>query len=313
MLVEHIIEPEFLLELSTNKRNCTDFVREFSRQSPRVISEIRKFSRFKSQVLRALPDDGDEIRRIRLESLIGFISETGRIHRSTPYISEKSLFENIKESIKQISADYLILESLKDCGDCNVQVITLNDFNEGIPSLPNQALVHKNIDNMCDAVASFLRLSKDITFVDPYFSMRPEMWQPMVKFIELSQLNSPTLKKHISIIFNGNIKKNGKNASPCHEAIHAKFINENADSLSELNSLTVKAIKERDGGEKIHNRYIISELGALMWGIGHNEEQSEVSDDLSLLNDELYNHRYSQYVEMTAFDLCGEANTEFAR
>jgi hypothetical protein len=311
MLMEHIIEPDFLLKLSENKRNCTDFVREFSRQSPRVISEFPKYSKFKSLVMRALPDDGDEIRRVRLESLLGFIAENGRVRRSTAYIGDKSLFENIKESIKTFSADYLVLESFKDCETADVKVITINDFTEGIPSIPNQALVNKNVDDMCRAVESFLRLSKQITFVDPYFSVRPEMWKPMVRFIELSQQSSPTIEKHIRILFNGNIIKNGQNTSPCHKFILDKFLTEHPESLSSLNSIEVTAIKEKVSGEKIHNRYMISELGALMWGIGHNEEKSEVSDDLTLLNDELYNHRYSQYVEMTAFDVCSSTKKTF--
>jgi hypothetical protein len=37
----------------------------------------------------------------------------------------------------------------------------------------------------------------------------------------------------------------------------------------------------------------------------------EVADDLTLLNGELYDYRYSQYVEMNAFDVCGSAKKVF--
>jgi hypothetical protein len=37
----------------------------------------------------------------------------------------------------------------------------------------------------------------------------------------------------------------------------------------------------------------------------------EVADDLILLNDKSYDYRYSQYVEMKTFDVCGSAKKVF--
>ncbi len=68
---------------------------------------------------------------------------------------------------------------------------------------------------------------------------------------------------------------------------------------------------EKKQGELLHNRYIISELGALHWGIGLDERHSEVNDDVVMLNEEIFSKRFKQYCELEAFDIAESVGVTF--
>jgi hypothetical protein len=53
--------------------------------------------------------------------------------------------------------------------------------------------------------------------------------------------------------------------------------------------------KQRDGGEKLHNRYILTDLGGVSFGVGLDEGKAGETDDLLLLPRTQYERRWSQY------------------
>jgi hypothetical protein len=61
---------------------------------------------------------------------------------------------------------------------------------------------------------------------------------------------------------------------------------------------------QKQGGEKLHNRYVLTDLGGVSLGVGLDEGEPGESDDLLLLPRPQYEHRWSQYVgNAGAFDL----------
>jgi hypothetical protein len=62
--------------------------------------------------------------------------------------------------------------------------------------------------------------------------------------------------------------------------------------------------KEKHGGEKLHNRYVLTELGGVFLGVGLDEGDAGETDDFILLPRAQYEHRWSQYVNNDgAFEL----------
>lgn len=302
MLAEHIIEPEFLIKIAESRRNFTDFIREFSRPSARVIGEFPLFRKFRTKTLQTQSVSVTEEEKNRLDELLQFILEAGRVSRKSNYNGELSYLENFKNAENDSPIDYFLLSSEEDYDNIKAKIITVNNFEQGIENLPTQKLVTKSVDKMTETVASFLRLSSNITFVDPYFCHRNGMWKPMLAFLSKAKENSPTHQKHIQILFSGDNDK-----LPAPQFILSKMNDENSELIESFDSFKVIAIGEKNAGEKIHNRYMISELGALIWGIGLDENHSEVNDDVILLNDELYTKRYEQYAELSGFDVINYA------
>ena len=66
----------------------------------------------------------------------------------------------------------------------------------------------------------------------------------------------------------------------------------------------IKRWEEKDKGEKLHNRYIITDIGGVIFNTGLDEGSSEQTDDIQLMGREQYLTRWKQYASKTpAFDL----------
>ena len=299
MLSEHFVEPEFLIEAASKPRNYKDFLREFGRQSPRVIGEIQKFRKFESKVLDTQGQDAPELAKGRLIEILSTIREKCLVSRELQYDGEKGFLENFIVAHQKIPANVFCMGQTYEPLYVGIEHVFSSHFDAGIDPLRNQMVVRKSIDEMIDAVRDFLRLSKKITFVDPYFSDRSKMLNPMLRFIEAACKASPTKEKHIRILFRA------REQAPSVHLIMDKLTQALDCRALGLTSLEVVALNERaiEPKEKLHNRYIISDLGALIWGIGLDEDTSSVSDDVVLMDDGLYDFRYAQYCDLTSFDI----------
>jgi hypothetical protein len=57
----------------------------------------------------------------------------------------------------------------------------------------------------------------------------------------------------------------------------------------------VRRLGQKTGGEKLHNRYILTDLGGVAFGVGLDEGDDGETDDLTLMDRALYELRWSQY------------------
>jgi hypothetical protein len=70
--------------------------------------------------------------------------------------------------------------------------------------------------------------------------------------------------------------------------------------------LTVCRWKNRNGGERLHNRYILTDVGGVHFGFGLDEGDPGTTDDIALLSADAYRQRLENYTGPTlAFDLEG--------
>jgi hypothetical protein len=309
MLVEHLVEPDFLLKVANSRRNYDDFIREFSRQSPRVVGQLQKFNKFRKKTLKAQDEQANEDQKGMLIELLNFIEETCLVKRTSGINGEVSFFENCINAHQQFPSHVFCLNEPTEQRIQGVNILLSTDLNNGIRSLPNQKLVQKKLDKMAEVTTDFLRLSSNITFVDPYFSERYRMLRPMIKFLELCQTNSPVERKNISILAKQCTKPDSVQISA--QLMLDAITGHEGFSSNGIKSLSVSLLLQKNQGELLHNRYIISELGALQWGIGLDERHSKVNDDVVLLNEEIFSKRFDQYCELKAFVVSDPATITF--
>ena len=68
-------------------------------------------------------------------------------------------------------------------------------------------------------------------------------------------------------------------------------------------------LSQRSGGEKLHNRYLLTEIGGVSLGLGLQETLERdhgETDDICRLSSTQHEMRWGQYVSARAFDLVAD-------
>ena len=68
----------------------------------------------------------------------------------------------------------------------------------------------------------------------------------------------------------------------------------------------VRRWRNRPGGDKLHNRYILTDVGGVQFGAGLDEGDQGATDDVTIIDDDTYRRRMVDYAGTApAFDLEG--------
>ena len=91
--------------------------------------------------------------------------------------------------------------------------------------------------------------------------------------------------------------------SPTNSQIESKIKNLLNDCLQPNQSIRVVRWEQRGGGEKLHDRYFLTNIGGIKFSQGIDKGQLGETTDLDILNKEQYELRWNQYLNTPAFDL----------
>ena len=180
-----------------------------------------------------------------------------------------------------------------------IPVLSRFDLHEGNPlwKVRRSQAVPKTADALADAVVPLLRISTDFLFVDPFFASKPQDYQSLVKMLQTATAQNTSLQR-IEI-------HTGTKGT-------AVFIQDKARAaivprLPPRIEITVFQWKEREGGERLHDRFVLTDRGGLSSSYGWDSGEPGQSTEVSLLDDDSYLFRWGQYQKDTAaFDLIGE-------
>ncbi|WP_152208487.1 hypothetical protein [Marinobacter changyiensis] len=291
MIVEHLIEPEFLLKVAETRRDYKDLLREFSLPSPRVAGNFPKMKSFRKQVLSKQSADASEHAQMRLLELLGLLSER-RVERSLAFDGTISFHENLKNAENNFFSGIHFLLDRKPPVPLDSKVVCIEDFELGFDPSVTQVSVRRTAEELSQNLREFVRLSSSITLIDPYFGTQAGMWKTFILLLKASLESSPTPNKAFDVLFDGS----KKTARSC-KYLATKLIEEQPDLAKSFSRITFKEIQET-GKSAIHNRYLLSELGGVSIGHGFEESNEHEHDDLNLLGEAVYRQRFSQFVEL---------------
>jgi len=138
MLVEHFIEPCALAELSKSRRNCKDFIREFSKPSPRVIAAYPKFKNLRRLARTAQATTASEQDIERLLELLKFIQDSHLVERQGLFNGALDVLENLKiEEDHYFNGIHLIADELNS-SKFSHPTLSVQNFESGIDPLSHQ-------------------------------------------------------------------------------------------------------------------------------------------------------------------------------
>jgi hypothetical protein len=154
---------------------------------------------------------------------------------------------------------------------------------------------------MAAAAVDMLRIAAAVIFVDPYFRPgRVENRRPLEAFlravVNARPLDMPTrIEVHTSF---------DEDRSGTREFFEDECRRSLPRCVPEGVRLVLLRLRERPGGQRFHNRYILTDVGGLIFGAGLDDGAAGETDDVTLMDRSQFELRWSQHAtETMAFDV----------
>ena len=151
---------------------------------------------------------------------------------------------------------------------------------------------------LADAACLLLQVASDIVFVDPNFRPSDRFLRPFERFLVHCAGTRGRVFPRIRLVVEDKYAKPG---DVLEQNFHA--------SLAPLIPTSLKCelvrVSERNApSEKLHNRYVLTELGGIDYGIGLDDDSGRggQSDDVHLLEKDHFDRRWRQYAMLEAFN-----------
>jgi hypothetical protein len=293
MIHEFAIEPE-LAATWGDRASFKYFITKFGLGEGRLVSRFPK--KWKKMVWESFRSSNDmELKR--LEELITRITEK-MVNRS-PYKwqPDKSWLNNAEDEHQQHPFYAILSRQNPRVRDYILIGDELGDSENVLWNVSRGKTVKRKAREMALAVLNMLSNCEAAIFIDPHFGPENSRYRRPLKefFAFLGNNRGGQLPSRIEV-------HSSNKADPDF------FRDTCKEELTKLipKGLKVKFIqwKERTDGVKLHNRYILTDIGGVLFPNGLDEGKEQDMDDVSLLNRAQYELRWSQYAgQDPAFDL----------
>ena len=288
MVYEYALEPE-LVATWTDRRDCRYFKESFGVGQGRLVSRYPK--RWKKLVWNASVGAG-EFERKRLEVLLDHLSEQMLRRKNHNWDSDSGGWIENAEQEHQRCPFHAIFARTNPKNQ--PQVLTESDLDLGEPKLwavRDMLVVVRKAKEMADAVAPLLRSCTEAIFIDPYFCPQTTRYRRSFEaFLERMVRDRPGgIPKRIEV-HTAAADDHGKEKwyrEVCKGKLHR--------SIPHRIRVKVRRLKQKQDGEKLHNRYILTDLGGVTFGTGLDEGKKGETDDITLMDRRQYKLRWCQY------------------
>lgn len=326
MIHEYALEPELVATWHERER-FRYFIERFGfdsdgRAAGRVVAQYPN-KKWRKQVWEAFNanfgQSASEDERERVTELLIQLTMP-EVRRSSMWDDQYTWLENAVEENGRRKFHAILA---RDNPRNNPQVIRENDVLEtdSPPAwrVPREIPILRTATSMATHLEPMLRCATRLLFVDPYFRASEPRWRnPLKEFLKIicDGSRDVTLEYHASACY--------RNA-PSWDYFCKECNNYLPHLIPRDFTLTVRLWKERNEKEKLHNRYILTDIGGVQFGTGLDEGDPDTTDtdDILRLSFELWQQRLEDYGydskkfafdrKISAFDLEGEEPIEGTR
>lgn len=298
MLHEYAVDPE-MVATWCDRKNGRYFRASFGLGTPRVISKYpNHWKKLVREAWRRSTKGNDSNRLEELFKVLttatvvrstaswnpgnGWLDNTTREHQRSPFRAILAPRDN-RDSAAGASARI------------RPPVLDPAVLDERTPlwSAPTGMKVRRTAAAIAQAVGSMLRIATDIVFVDPYFAPHRRSYLPVLASClrACHEQRATASSPRVLILTSGDTERHGTHqffADECRQRLPRR--------LPAGQEVTIRRLSERPGGERLHNRYVLTEHGGVSFGAGLDERpDGNATDDLNLLDREPYRQRWRQY------------------
>jgi hypothetical protein len=301
MVFEFAVEPE-LVAACGEQDNYRYFYEKFGIGQPRIMSEYPKLQNWRRQVLQAASGKTDEELQ-RITAMIAILSEA-RISRKTDGYNGNIEWLRNAEKEDTLLPFHAILALSNPRNHPSVlmsQMLGVSSnskwhINEQLPDVPRKAF------EMAKAVRPLLINCRTAIFIDPYFMRGEKRWKwqrPFSAFMreflsERHELSELRIEVHSA----------DPPGAPSEKDFEKHCRKELEDDIPYGLRICFKRWKQKPGGKKLHDRYLITDIGGVNFSIGLDEGETGETQNISLLKRNTYEIIWEDYISNhPAFDI----------
>jgi hypothetical protein len=295
MVFEYAIDPDAVVNWR-HKAEYQFFVKEFGLGSPRALSAYPRSSQWRRKVLSAAKTLGlDGMDGERLTALINVLQENKIERGKPPYDVTKDWLVNAEQEHQRKSFHAIVSDS-NPRGNSDVMPATIT----GVLTHPkwecaSSSEVPRQPHDMAACVRNMLLLSRTVIFIDPHFQPGSDRYKDTIRAF-LAVLVQPGAVGASRVEVHTNYTDN----------INASFVGVFQSDMPALTPLGMQVClrrwRQRNNGEKLHDRFVLTNLGAVEFSVGLDKGNPGESTRVHLLNSELYRSCWKNYVATPAFD-----------
>ena len=254
---------------------------------PRVPSRCPKA--WRKQVYEALHSASD-MDRARLEEIIVRLSECTVRRPDIAWDGDKPWLENAQTEHSRAPFRAMLATS-NPSG--HPAVLVVEDLEEDNPlwDVPRGRLVSRSAADLAGALSPMLRLAEEIVFVDPHFGPENRRHrEPLKAFLRAATCDRPgAALRRVEV-------QCAADSTSTMEFFRGECLRSLPRCIPQGIRVDLIRLRERQpDGEKLHNRYLLTNLGGVSVGIGLDEGPGTQFDDLNVLTREQYEKRWKQY------------------
>ena len=296
MIHEYALEPEMVAQWG-GYQNHRFFLREFGLGHGKIVS---RYTKKWATMVWNYSDSDNQMDKKRLEELLIRLKETMVRRKNMSWDDQKSwLLNAVQENTRY--------PFLKIIAQHNPSALPEIIAEQDLATLPCQGwdiesgiVVKRTATAMAAGIERMLGCCRWVKFIDPFFSKNLNRYkQSLPAFLNILAGNSPVGRPE-------NIEIHAKGGSASAEYLITFY----QELIPAGIQVTLYLWQEHPGGQKLHNRYIITDLGGVAFEHGLDTGAEGETDDINLLSLNQYKSRCEQYNPMhPAFELAGSPIT----
>jgi hypothetical protein len=263
---------------------------KFGLGQPRLVSQLPKLKNWRRQVLTSASQAG-AMELERITALINILAERMILREGSIYDGNIPWLENAEKEHVRCPFHAILALTNPRKHPCVLFGPVLGEAPNPMWDLRREDTVPRSPKALAGSVAGILRNCSEVVFIDPHFASEDRRYTRPLKFFMNflvkdrvcplpHRVELQTLAKSSSEFFR----------SECETRL-PKIV---PDGLT----LVLKRLKQNETGQRLHNRYILTDIGGVKFGTGLDENRQDPvgdTDDVSLMNREVYCLRWSQY------------------
>ncbi|WP_029788977.1 hypothetical protein AAIA71_17420 [Vibrio harveyi] len=306
MIHEYVIAPSVLASWADNKRDYREFFREYGLGSPRLLSSFpkAKATKLKGYFFENGPQDPDSLQGQRYTEMVDFIVEV-LIDRPIPNNPSTNWEDMVRFEHEQKPFNVIITNPKLPVDRC-ISPSCMYD-SESLWLHKRQVSIQRQVTPVLENIRNFLLFSTQQVVIVDAFGWKPfsiDLIKEVLRLIHRDRVNSklPIVKLFYK---ESSGLRAGSRPSPSASNIKESIIEE-----LELNGIELKVyeLREIDGNDVFHNRCILTEHGGASCGHGVDLSGEEAhTDDWFLLEKEIYDKKWQQFIKDCQFEIVSEA------